>query len=102
MVTDFIDAVRLCFSSNGYMRTENGIETGGIFLVGCANRLFCVDSDFQVAESKWDYAAIGCGEEYALGTLHHITNQKGSSGINPKDAITFALQAAECHSAGVR
>ncbi len=63
-------------------------------LVGCAGRLFKIDSDYAVAEYD-HYAAAGGGEAYALGRLH------GSLGA-PELRVLAALEAAQAHCAGVR
>jgi len=96
MVTDFVDAVRTCLKQGGYAKVENGEDTGGTFLVGYKGRLFCIESDFQVAEARAPYNACGCGQGYALGSLY------STQGKSPTDRITQALQAAEEFSAGVR
>jgi ATP-dependent protease HslVU (ClpYQ) peptidase subunit len=96
MVTDFIDAVRECLKKGGYARKEHEVESGGCFIVGYRSRIFIIDSDFQVGENNYDYAAVGCGEDIALGAMY--ANQKRP----PRERITQALSAAEQFSAGVR
>jgi hypothetical protein len=97
MVTDFINAVRKCLKAGGYARKESEEESGGTFLVGVRGRLFKICSDYQVGESLRSYESVGCGESYALGSLH------GQSSLsNPKKAIVKALEAATEFSAGVK
>ncbi|CAB4196908.1 Ntn_hydrolase domain containing protein [uncultured Caudovirales phage] len=91
MVTDFIDAVRKCFTDNGF----GSASTGGLFLVGYNKKLYRVDSDFQVGKLVLPYAAIGCGDHYALGSMFSSSNKK------PEDKVKFALQTASTFSAGV-
>ena len=98
MCTTFIDAVRDCLSGGGYASTTNGTEAGGTFLVGVAGRLFQVNSDYQVGESRDRYDAIGCGSGYALGVLHLTGRQQ----MPPRSRLRLALEAAAHHSAGVR
>lgn len=100
MATTFIDAVRECFASGGYRRKDNGVETGGTFLVGYRGRLFRVCSDFQIGESIDQYDAIGSGGEVARGALY-VAN-KPYLEFGPRDKLLYALHAAEQHSAGVR
>ncbi len=95
MVTEFIDAVRTCFRSGGYLETHNGVESGGFFLVGVEGRLFKIESDYQVAECADGYTATGCGEEFALGALF------ATKDLPAIERLEFALKAAEKHSAGV-
>lgn len=93
----FIDAVRRTLSEGGWMTTTNGVESGGCFLLGYAGRLFQVDSDFQVAEPASGYAAVGCGDEYAMGALHALRDRVPI----PEDRLRFALEAAAEFSTGV-
>lgn len=96
MATTFIEAVRACLGTGGYTTVENNREIGGQFLVGFDNRLFTVESDFQVGESIHDFHAIGCGDDIALGSLY------STEGMDPKYRVTTALNAAQEFSAGVR
>jgi ATP-dependent protease HslVU (ClpYQ) peptidase subunit len=98
MVTTFVDAVRDCLKAGGYVKVENGVETGGFFIACVRGRIFTVESDFQVGETPWSFAAIGCGWAYALGALHRITARQ----YRPRDAALDALAVAEQFSAGVR
>lgn len=95
MCTDFVNAVRECFKNGGFLQKfTDGDEKGGSFLVAYKDRLFAVLTDFQVQENLNGLDACGCGESYALGSMH-------SSIGTPKDKIKKALQAAELFSAGV-
>lgn len=97
MVSGFIPCVKNCLSSGGYLKTENGEDSGGCFLVGYRGDIYCIQSDFQVALSHFPYAAIGCGEDIALGSLY------STQGLveNVTDRITTALAAAESFSTSV-
>jgi hypothetical protein len=95
MVTDFVDAVRTCLKKGGYATKESEAEVGGTFLVGYAGRLFTIHGDYQVGEGLDGYAACGCGDTIALGSLY---TSKG----NPRSRVLTALAAAERFSAGVR
>lgn len=97
MVTDFVEAVRTCFRNGGFMTKDREAEAGGCFLVGCAGRLFRVDSDFQVGERADGFDAIGCGDAYALGSMATL-----SVDARPLDRLQHALLVAEHFSAGVR
>ena len=96
MVTDFADAVRNCLKAGGCATRVDEEEIGGTFLVGYEGRLFRVDSDYQIGESIDNFDAVGCGEEFALGSLF------ATKKLKPRDRVKVALEAA-CHfSAGVR
>ena len=95
MVTDFIDGVRRCLKDGGYAEKHNDAESGGVFLVGYAGRLFRVDNDYQVGEAADGYDAVGCGEDIARGALFASTGKS-------LDRLRAALEASERFSAGVR
>lgn len=96
MVTQFIDALRTCLKSGGFAAKNDEVERGGTFLVGHAGRLFQIEGDYQVGESREGHDACGCGEQYAIGSLH------ATQGQSPEDRIGKALRAAETYSSGVR
>ncbi|MFE7485003.1 hypothetical protein [Streptomyces sp. NPDC057552] len=70
LVTTWTDALRTCLKDGGWARKESDQEQAGIFLVGVGGRLFSVWDDYQVAEHADGYAAVGCGDELALGDHH--------------------------------
>lgn len=86
--TTFIDAVRNCLTKGGYKKIENEVEEGGTFLVGYKNKLYLIDSDFQVNSSKDGFWACGCAASYALGNLYSTKE------LSPKQRIKQALKAA--------
>jgi ATP-dependent protease HslVU (ClpYQ) peptidase subunit len=104
MCTDFIDAIRKCLKDGGYTRIESNEEKGGCFLIGFQNRLFCIDSDFQVGEAIADFDAVGCGEQYAKGSLYSTTelNVDYEMELTPEFIIEQALESAVNFSGGVR
>lgn len=96
MVVKFIDAVRSCFSNNGFGKmTEKDYNKGGNFLVGYNGVLYNIDSDFQVGIPSTQYDSVGCGTDLALGSLHSTTDKK------PQERLKLALEAATAFSAGV-
>ncbi len=96
MATIFVDAVRACLKSGGFAKKKDEEESGGQFLVGYAGRLFTIESDYQVAEDVVSYAATGCGQDIALGSLFSTPL------ADPEFRLSVALEAAEAFSAGVR
>lgn len=95
MATEFIDACRTCFKDGGWMRKDHDVEEAGFFLVAYRSRIFHVQSDLKVAETLDEYAATGCGEDLALGSLFT------SDGKEPEERVLVALRAAAHFSAGV-
>ncbi|WBB78750.1 hypothetical protein O7606_21425 [Micromonospora sp. WMMD882] len=98
MSTTFVDALRDCLKAGGWARKENDREEGGTFLVGVRGRLFTVYDDYQVAQAADGFAAVGCGEDIALGALYATAG----TGLKPGRRVKVALRAAERFSAGVR
>lgn len=93
MCTDFITAIRDCFKQNGYIQKyTDGDEKGGTFLVAHKNRLFKVQNDFQVGETYNGLDACGCGQDFALGALLSIINDKNKT---PEQKILKALKTTE-------
>jgi hypothetical protein len=97
MATTFVDAVRRTLKDGGWATTTEGQETGGVFLVGVAGRLYRVSSDYQFGRAADGYQAVGCGGDIALGSLH-TTSQYD---IAPDTRATLALEAAAALSGGV-
>lgn len=95
MVTSFVDAVRSAYAMGGFAKVDEEGETTGEFLVGVRGRLFKIESNYQVSESVDNYAACGCGEDIALGSLFT------TKGMLPSTRLLYALAAASAHSAGV-
>jgi ATP-dependent protease HslVU (ClpYQ) peptidase subunit len=77
---------------------KEGDELGGTFLVAYKNRLFKIDSDFQVAENLNGLDAVGCGAYFALGALYSMSDQK----MDVANKVLKALEAAEFFALGVR
>lgn len=100
MCTDFIDSVRERLGEAGFKKTDNGVERGGMFMVGLSGRLFTIDSDFQVGEVLECYHAIGCGGDLALGSMY--ASGTTSLHMKPAEHIELALSAAAQWSAYVR
>jgi len=98
MATTFIDALRACLKDGGWALKENDREEGGTFLVGVRGRPYAVYDDYQVARAADGFAAVGCGDQIALGALFATAD----TGLSPRRRVISALAAAERFSAGVR
>lgn len=94
MVTLFIDAVKRCFEDNDY--NDMMSEDGGCFMVGYKSKLYTILSDYQVAQAKESYSALGCGENFAMGAMYASTEK------DPIKKIEIALNAAVAYSMGVK
>lgn len=98
MVRQFIPAIRDVLRSHGYMKTSDGVETGGTFIVIRKGEIFMVDSDFQVGQVHESYAACGSGVDVTRGSLHTTDGMN----IAPSRRIKLALSAAEWFLNSVR
>lgn len=96
----FMDAMRETLRAGGSLTTWDTTSTEELtdsgFLVGVHGRLFDIYEDFGVGEYVEGYAAIGCGGDFALGSMFATPK------LAPKKRITLALEAAEKFSAGVQ
>lgn len=95
MVTKFVPAVRDLLKNFGYSKVESNQETGGVFLVGYKGKAYQIHNDFQVMRYSRNIYAIGCGEQYALGSL------ASSNLASAEDRIMEALRVAGIFSNGV-
>jgi ATP-dependent protease HslVU (ClpYQ) peptidase subunit len=99
MCTDFINGVRKCFKTGGYLQKyTDGDEKGGTFLVAYKNRLFKVEDDFQVGETINGFDSCGCGQDFALGAMFALEKEE----LTTEQKLTKALEAAGFLSTGVR
>ena len=105
MVKEFVPAVREIMKGHGFLNIMNGVESldgGSQFLIGRRGALYCIEQDMQVGQLATPYAATGCGQDLALGSLHTTHQMTGESRMKPRERIEAALKAAEAFSAGVR
>lgn len=98
LVTKFIPNVINLFEKNGYGRNNSGEKSGGTFLMGYNDKLYKIESDYQVGEPSLQYDACGSGEDFALGSLH---STEGSN-LLPEERVLFALRASSEFSIGVQ
>lgn len=87
LVTTWTNAVRTCFRDGGILKADSGVETGVELLIGYRGALYQTAEDFQV-NRYGAIAAIGAGEQYALGALRALNEQP------PKKRIEAALKIA--------
>lgn len=97
MCTAFIDKVRDAFLAGGF-EPSSFEDEGPMFLVGVRNRIFIVETDYQVGEHVDGIYGIGCGGDYAMSALKAYSE----AGIPPEKAVIGALKIATHYSGGVR
>lgn len=97
----FADSLRECFNASGVLLRKENRESASLdMLIGYRGKLFNVCSDFTALEvnKKFDYYAVGSGDQLALGSLY-TTNKLN---LDPKERIKLALLAAAEFDAWVR
>ncbi|WP_222594210.1 hypothetical protein [Kozakia baliensis] len=94
MVSHFIPAVRDALKSGGFLKTENGEERIGCFMVGYEGRLFTIEGDLQVGENSLGFDAIGCGQDFALGSIFSALDLHFPGSVSHKDAKPETVEAA--------
>lgn len=95
MVTVFTEGVRQLFADKGFLWVEGERENGMPFLVGYRGNLYAVYGDFAVMTYQQNYAALGCGADYAMGTFYANKN------LPPEKRVKQALKASAHFSNGV-
>lgn len=100
MTTLFVDEVRRRFMANGVMEHYADAEYGGHFIVGYKGKVYEIEEDYQVAVYRDGFTVIGCGAEYAMGSLD-TTKRMPELVKKPEDRILLALSSAAYFSTGV-
>ena len=95
LATVFVDELRLTLHKAGATATGDPDELPGPLLVAFRGELYGIDSDYAVHPVD-DYAAIGAGAPYALGSLH------ATAKCEPAFRTWEALHAASRHCTAVR
>jgi len=97
MVQKFIPLVKDVFEKGCYLTKIEGVDSmDGEFIVGVRNKIFSVDSDFQVGGYE-NYMAIGSGNHLCLGACKLAWD----AGYPAEEAIREALEAASFFGMGV-
>lgn len=98
MVKYFIPELQETLEKHKWLRKKDDVASGGVFLVAYLGEVFEIDNDFQVAIRDDEYNSVGCGQDYALGSLY-VTEDFCYN--KPRERVKLALEAASYFSAGV-
>ena len=90
MNTRYVDELMQTLSDNWWIEDKTAKAEGGTFIVGYAGRIFCVQSDFQVGETRDKYYSVGSGSWHALGSLFSTEGLLQS----PEQRVKIALRAS--------
>lgn len=95
LATVFVDRVREVLHKGGVAKTTESEEGNvGALLVGYRGRLYSVETDYAVLRSARGYQAIGCGADFAIGSI-------GSTAGPAEKRVRLALTMAATHSGPV-
>lgn len=97
LVQTFIPYIQKTFKDNGFSKIDSNQEKAGYFIMAYNQELYFIQSDYSVLKYSDGYCCTGCGEEYALGSLHTTKDSE----LPPEDRVTRALEAAAYFSDGV-
>lgn len=96
LVTEWSETLRAAFLDSGSSKIKHEVQTtpNSWFLFGVRGRLYTMQEDYSVWRTDRGYAAIGSGEQFALGALEVLRNPQMSA----EKKITKALEAATEHT----
>jgi len=99
MATKFVDAVRECFQTGGFIHhSQGGEEEGGNFIIGYRGKLWEICPDFQATRHAAPYIAVGSGYAVALGALMALSRVT----MSLEKRAYLALEASAVHCTEVR
>lgn len=89
---DFLDSLIRVLENNKRITTDEGMLSikDSSFLIGYDCRLFTIESDLSLNESKEDFQCIGCGYRYSLGAFEVMKDLL----LTPEEKILKSLEAA--------
>jgi len=98
LTDEFLHALRGVLEVGGSLHSKNGVETGfGCLLIGVRGMLWRLEEDWGFYRSTLGYHAVGCGTDFALGSLHATQTTK----MRPEQRVRAALEAASQWSGAV-
>lgn len=98
LVRAIVEPARVAFRERGFTEMQDGRETGASFLIGYRGKLYSVENGFQLCRSERGYAAMGVGDDFALGALQVLVD---TCVLEPVKFLTLALETAGILSSGV-
>jgi len=114
LVTDFIDALKVCLKpkpgeekqeqqltitdllKRGHRADEDDLSPS--FLFGYRGHLYGVQGDYQITKPEEGFDAMGSGADIAVGAMHASVK----TWQNPRKRLTQALDASAKNNAAVR
>lgn len=90
--------IRKLFKQHEAVPITDSRPGGGHWLIAWDAHLYEIYSDYQYARYREPYAACGCGEDFALGSLYSTAGQSKT----PQERVKLALKAATHFSGAVK
>lgn len=100
MATTFADKARAAMREAGYLKTDNGRDEGGQFLVGVKGYIYTFADDFHALRVAEGYAACGSGVTACMAAFYALLKSGANTPV--RDGVLIALEAAESCVATVR
>jgi len=94
LVKEFVPLIRTTFKDEGYLTINNGVESGGNFLIGVNGVLAEIQGDMSVLIPRDRYSSVGAGTYIAIGAMHTATALKQGD----KEILMAGLSAAEAYN----
>jgi ATP-dependent protease HslVU (ClpYQ) peptidase subunit len=99
LCTTFVDELRAALKKGGLLRSNNGIDDGGTFLVAHSHRLFVIYDDFAVEEMADPFTSVGPGAAYAVASMKALSDY---TTLSASEIAERSLQIAAHFTTAVR
>lgn len=91
MCKNFAEAARKVIYEGGVIASKDEADlVDSVILIGYMGKLYVMEGDFQILQIETSFAAIGSGENVALGAMYALQGAP----IEPKKKLSIAIQAA--------
>lgn len=97
----FCPALRDCFNDNGALQTRDGVISFGFsaeILVGYRGSFYRIYNDFTCLKTDKEFAVVGSGADYAIGSIDTYCKCFESSQRDIKFMLESAVETANAHS----
>lgn len=92
LVTEVSRKLQIAFTKAGAnIKDEGNVDMHDSSFMVCINgKIFVIQHDYSIIRSRHGFAAIGAGQDFALGAMEVLKSQK----MSPEEKITKALEVA--------
>lgn len=100
-VAEVVEAIKTLCTEYGLLSNDKPAQIDGCLLIGYQGKVYRVSGEFALNEPLEGFAATGCGEQPALGSLYTSVYMDWGGLTSAEHMVGMALAAAERFSAGV-